>query len=436
MSSSVVKISALSHDGRGISHINGKTTFVFGALPGEEVEISYLRRHKNFDEAQATKILMESPERQTPVCPHFGVCGGCTLQHLKEDAQRQHKESVLLEQLQHIGKVKPKKILPALTGPIWNYRYKARLAVKYVPAKERVLVGFHELKGRYVADNRVCPVMHPSVGQHLPLLSDLIAKLSIYTAIPQIEVAVDDTKTALLIRHLENFSPEDLEHLRQFAQTQNFWLYLQPGKMDSVHALWPEDLGKMPLLAYELPDQGVKIHFQPNDFTQINPFINRAMMQQALQLLELTKEDSVLDLFCGVGNFTLPLSRYCKNIVGVEGEAKLVSRATANALQNHIENSEFFCADLAKDCGIAPWTRKHFDKIILDPPRTGAWDVLPLVMQFKPSLILYVSCNPATLSRDAGFICDQNYELVAAGIMDMFPHTSHVESMALFKRKK
>lgn len=432
---SSVKISSLSHDGRGIGHINGKTTFVFGALPGEEVEISYLRRHKNFDEAQATKVLIASSERQTPLCPHFGVCGGCTLQHLNENAQRAHKESVLLEQLQHIGNVKPKEILPALTGPIWNYRFKARLAVKYVAAKERVLVGFHELKGRYVADNHVCPVMHPSVGQHLPLLSELIAKLSIYNAIPQIEVAVDDEKTSLLIRHLEPFNTEDLEHLRQFAETQKFWLYLQPGKMNSIHAFWPDHLGKMPLLFYELPEQQIKIHFQPNDFTQINPFINRKMIQQAIQLLELTTEDHVLDLFCGVGNFTLPLSRYCKDVVGIEGDASLVARAAENALKNQITNSEFFCADLTKDCSSAPWLKKQFNKIVLDPPRTGAWDILPFVIKLNPSLILYVSCNPATLSRDAGFICEHQYELVAAGIMDMFPHTSHVESMALFKKK-
>lgn len=428
------QITGLSHDGRGIARINGKTTFIMGALPGEEVSFIYTKRHNKFDEGQAQEIIKASPERATPLCPHFGVCGGCSLQHMNNQAQIHFKQEMLLEQLKHSGHIEPETILPLLplVGPTTGYRHKGRLSVKYVIKKSKVLVGFREQDARFIADIQSCAVLHPSVGKKIADLSAFIEQLQIKDQIPQIEIAVDDTTTVLIIRHMQPLTNTDQYQLRTFAQTHHFQIYLQPAGMDSIHKFWPEDNNTY--LNYQLPNYQLTLQFHPTDFTQVNPHINQAMITSALELLELNSQDQVLDLFCGLGNFTLPIARFCKDVVGVEGSMAMVERATHNAQLNGIKNAEFYCADLTSDFYNDSWARRQYNKILLDPPRTGAKEMINHIVKFKAQRIVYVSCNPATLARDAELLSKQGYCLKAAGVMDMFPHTSHVESIAWFEK--
>lgn len=426
------RITKLSHEGRGIAHINGKTTFIDGALPGEDVSFIYTSRKSKYDEGQLVEVLNAAAIRAVPLCQHYGVCGGCSLQHVQPEAQIALKQEMLLEQLAHFGGVKPEQILPPLTGPVWGYRRKARLGVKFVTKKQRLLVGFREKNGRYLADINRCEVLHPKVGTLLPALQQLISQLSAYRAIPQIEVAMGDEICALVFRHMEPLAADDLQQLRAFAQQQALQIYLQPGGEDSIRPLWPE--APEPL-TYALPDFGVNLQFQPADFTQVNVDINRRMVNYALDLLAPESNDRVLDLFCGLGNFTLPLARRCKAVVGVEGDSGMVQRAKANAVLNNITNAEFFAADLSQDFSMYPWAKGGFNKILLDPARTGALQVIEYLPAFGASRIVYVSCNPATLARDAGMLVQQGYRLLKAGVMDMFPHTRHVESIAVFEKE-
>ena len=420
------EVTALSHDGRGIAHVSGKTVFIANALPNEEVTFTYLKRHKNYDEAKAEEILSISPERTLPLCPHFGICGGCSLQHLKHDLQIRLKQQTLLEQLQHFGNCAPQHLLPPLVGPIWGYRNKARLAVKYVEKKGKVLIGFHEKNGRFIADLTICPILHHSIGEKITILSNLIGKLSIFDQIPQIEIAATDLITALVLRHLKEFNDQDHIQLNVFAQQHNFKIYLQPQGINSIHCLHDES----PFLSYRLPQHNLELLFHPTDFTQTNHAINQKLIAQALTLMEPNAQDIILDLFCGIGNFSLPLARYSKKVVGIEGEAAMVGRAQANALHNQIENAEFHRADLT--LGLATHLAQiKFNKILLDPPRTGALEIIPRIAQLKPQKILYISCNPATLARDLKELVAQKFTLTHAGIIDMFPHTQHVEAMAL-----
>ncbi len=421
-------ITGLSHEGRGVAHIEGKTTFLTGGLPGETVEFVYLKRRSQFDEGQVTRLLKASPDRDEPVCPHFGLCGGCRLQHQQHAAQVHTKQQSFLEQLRHIGGIEPGELLPPLIGPSTGYRHRARLGVKFVPAKNKVLVGFHEINGRYLADMDSCSVLHPAVGERLSDLATLVRSLEAYRTIPQIEVSMGDTAIALLFRHLQPLSDLDLQLLRSFGQENDWQIHLQPGGLDSVHCLYP--CPEPPLLSYRLAD--LELCFQPTDFTQVNPYINRLMVAQALQLLQPQPEEILLDLFCGIGNFTLPLAQRCQKVIGIEGQAKAVLRATANAQHNQITNAEFFVGDLTQDNA---WFRHRFDKILLDPPRTGAWELVKLIPALQPNTILYVSCNPATLARDSKELCQHGYRMVKAGVIDMFPHTSHIESMALFEQR-
>lgn len=430
----LAEISALSHDGRAIAHIHGKTTFLHGGLPNETVEFRYLRKHRQYDEGYVVNVLKPAEHRIAPKCPHFGVCGGCSVQHLTQDAQITFKQSVLLEQLNHIGHTVPDTILPPLIAEHWNYRRKARLGVKYVRSKNKVIVGFRELNGRYLANISSCIVLHPSVGEKIEALGQLIANLHAFQSIPQIEVAVDDQITALVFRHLEALSESDLQKLEQFAQQENFHIYLQPGGIGSVHRLWPKMAEQ--LLNYQIPAHNVSIYFRPTDFTQINYEINLKMIDRAIDLLEIEKEDRVLDLFCGLGNFTLPLARYCHSITGVEGDTQLVQRAQENAKINAIENANFYCTNLQSDFSHDAWAQQHYDKILLDPPRTGALDAVKQFNKLNAKAIVYISCNPATLARDSKEIIEQGFKLKQAGVMDMFPHTSHVESIAHFVRKR
>ncbi len=433
-----VSIESLSPEGRGVAHVEGKVVFVDFALAGEVVEFKYSRINKKFDEARAVNILKASADRVEPICQHFTVCGGCSMQHQQHEAQIHSKQDALMHQFQHLGQVQPNNILPPLRGPLKHYRQKARLGVKYVFKKEKVLVGFREKGNSFLADILECPVLHESVGLHISDLSDMLINMQARASIPQIEVAVDDTKTALVFRHLEDMCESDKSILIEFAKQHNLQIMLQPGGPDTINALWPET---PPPLSYTLKEQQVTIEFQVNDFTQVNSEINQLMVSNALQMLDLKPEDKVLDLFCGLGNFTLAMAKQCKKVIGVEGAISMVVKARENAQRNNIENVEFYAADLSKDISKELWLDKLgvsqvYDKILLDPPRSGAMEMLKYIGKLKASRIVYVSCNPATLARDSQVLVHEyGYTLEDAGVMDMFPHTAHVESIALFTKK-
>jgi 23S rRNA (uracil1939-C5)-methyltransferase len=425
-----VTIESLGHDGRGVTHLDGKAVFIDGALPGEIVSFEYLTSRKKFDEGRVTEVQQASPDRVEPKCPHFGLCGGCSLQHMEAGAQIRAKQQVLLDNLGHIGKVEPETVLPPLTGQIWGYRTKGRLGTKDVIKKGKVLVGFREKRSSYVADLYRCEVLHPSVGEKFQELSALIEQLDARARIPQIEVAVADDITALVFRHLDPLTDGDVEKLKRFATDNQFRIYLQPAGPDSIQPLSPGESS----LSYRLPAQDIEIHFRPTDFTQINTGINEQMIARVLDMLALGPSDRVLDLFCGLGNFTLPMAQQAGLVVGVEGEAGLVSRARENAVANAIDNAVFYTANLVDDHIEASWAGEGYNKVLLDPPRSGAAEVLDMLGNIGPERIVYVSCHPGSLARDAGVLVNEKgYRLLAAGVMDMFPHTAHVESIALFE---
>lgn len=424
-------IESLSHDGRGVAHINGKALFVDGALPGEEVLFTYIAQRKRFDEGQVEKIILSSPDRTEPHCKYFGLCGGCSLQHLSPGAQILAKQQVLLDSLKHIGKLEPEKVLSPLTGPTWGYRRRARLGVKFVIKKDKLLVGFREKRSSLLADLERCEVLHPSVGLLLPELRQLVMSLTGYDQIPQIEVAVGDEATALVFRNLVELGANDLDTLRRFGRDHHIQIYIQPAGPESVTLIWPETAS----LSYHLPEFNLELFFSPADFVQINADVNRAMISRVIELLQPQAHERVLDLFCGLGNFTLPLARHAAHVTGVEGEAKLIQRAQDNAQRNGIHNAEFYVADLSQDLSGQPWAKQRFDKILLDPPRTGALEIIQQLPAFGAVRIVYVSCNPATLARDAQELVQQGYTLISAGVLDMFPHTTHVESIALFEKR-
>lgn len=425
-------IKSLSHDGRGIASIQNKTIFISGALPDEIVHYKIIKKHKQFDEGQLVHVVHASKDRFIPRCEHFGTCGGCALQHMTTDQQLKLKQETLLEQLKHFGQVVPNAVLPPLSGEAFNYRHKARLSVKFVIKKNKVLVGFREKSSRYIAELNHCPVLHPSVGEKLNALSELVASLECYQSIPQIEVAVGDTSRALVIRHLQALPQKDEDLLRKFGEEQQFDLYLQPKAHPPLIKLWPKDLSHR--LRYQSPDHQIEFLFHPLDFTQVNLEINKKMVNQALDCLALQSQDTVLDLFCGIGNLTLPIARYAKEVIGVEGNQDMIDRAYENAKHNQINNAKFLAADLSQ-CENHPWRQSHYDKIVLDPPRSGSKEILPFIAQLKAKKIVYISCNPATLARDAGILTNQYaYRLHKIGIINMFPHTAHIETMAVFEQ--
>lgn len=426
------EIVALTHDGRGVARIDGKAVFIDDALPGERVEFVYTVNHRDYAEGKIVQLLNSSPDRVEAECPHYGVCGGCSFQHVEAVAQIRIKQGLLADQFKRIGKVDIPEFWPPLVGPHWGYRRKARMGVKFVEKKNRALVGFRERRHQYLAEIDRCLVLHPSVGTRLSTLSELIADLSIRDKIPQIEVAIGDRQCVLAIRVLEPPNAEDIEKLRTFGREHDITLCLQPKGPDSIGPL-PGEPEVIP--TYELPAHQVEFLFRPAMFTQVNYDINRLMVDQVLALLALKAHDTVLDLFCGLGNFTLPMARYAGRVVGVEGDRPLVEHARANARHNGIDNVEFHVADLAKDVAEQVWANRHYDKILLDPSRAGASEVLEHFRQWQPERIVYVSCNPSTLARDAGILVNQlGYRLVKAGVMDMFPQTAHVESLALFEK--
>ncbi len=432
-------IESVSHDGKGVCHIDDLTVFIDGALEGETITFLYTNKRKNVAEGRVHEIIVPSPLRVEPQCPHYSICGGCSLQHLAEDQQILLKQGVLLENLKRLGKAEPETVLEPLTGPHWGYRRKARLGVRFVVKKDKMLVGFREKHSNFLAELETCKVLHPDVGLHLRDLADVLRGLSIYKHIPQIEVAYGDDQGAFIVRHLEPFSDDDKQQLTAYGQKMNLHLYLQPKGPDSITRLYPAvDIPESEFspLSYSLPEYNIINEFKPTDFTQVNTEINRKMIDLALELLDPQPEDKVLDLFCGLGNFTLPLARKAAHVTGVEGSSELVIRAKENALRNGIENTDYFAADLFEDFSAMKWAQQKYDRILLDPARSGAKEIAEYLPNFDAHTVVYVSCNPSTLARDTEIMVHQNgYTLVKAGVMDMFPHTAHVESIALFKRK-
>ncbi|MED7819750.1 MULTISPECIES: 23S rRNA (uracil(1939)-C(5))-methyltransferase RlmD [unclassified Francisella] len=431
------EIVSLSHDGRGIAKVDGKTTFIPFTLPGEVVKFEYTFSKAKFDEAKAVEYIKKSPDRITPKCDFFESCGGCNLQHMSSSAQIEHKQETLLNQLKYIGEgVQPENILePLLTDNTEGYRNKARLGVRYVSKKGKILVGFRERNGRFLAEIDSCIVLNPLVGKKINDIAKFIESLSIYNQIAQLEIAIDDHRPAIIVRHLEPFTNEDLAKLRTFGQENNYWIYLQSKGPDTIYRFYPDRDLSPTKLSYQ-PIDGIEISFEPNDFTQVNNDINRKMIKKAIELLDISKEDSIIDLFCGLGNFTLPISKYAKSVIGVEGESTMVQRAIETAQNNEITNVKFYAANLFESFEDKEWFNNfEYNKMLLDPPRAGAQEVCQAIEKFNVERIVYVSCNTATLARDAGILVNQKgYKLVSAGVMDMFPHTMHVESIAVFEK--
>lgn len=425
-------ITDMTHDGRGVARRpDGKAVFVAGALPGENVMAVQTGRHRSYDEARAVEILRASEDRVPPRCPHFGVCSGCALQHCDETGQILAKQRVLTDNLERIGKVTPGRVLPPLTDAAWGYRRKGRFSVRRVEKKGKTLVGFRETDPRFVADLRECHTVIPQIGMKVGALSALVDSLASRNDIPQIEFIAGDEAIALTFRHMLALPDDDREKLEAFGREHGFSIYLQPGGVDSVHPLGAEE----PKLAFALPDWNIELLFRPMDFIQVNAGLNRKMIHSAIDLLQPQRDDRVLDLFAGLGNFTLPLARHAGEVVGVEGDAGLVRRARENITHNGMANVQFHAADLAQDLSDEPWMREKFDLLLLDPPRSGADFVLAHLALKQFRRIVYVSCHPASLARDAGFLVnDRGWKLKAAGVMDMFPHTAHVESIAMFER--
>jgi 23S rRNA (uracil1939-C5)-methyltransferase len=420
----------LAHDGRGIARVDGKAVFIEGALPGERVRFRVIKRRRQMDEAGLVDILVASPDRVVPACAHFGVCGGCSLQHLSASAQLVAKERQLFDNLQRIGRVRPERVLPPLRGPQWSYRRRARLGVKYVHKKARVLAGFREREKPYIADIRRCEILLEPLATLPQDLAALVGTLAIRENIPQVEVAAGDQATALVFRVMEAPGTEDLDKIAAFGVAQGVQIFLQTGGLDTVRPLH----SNYPPLTYAVDAGQVIIEFGPVDFIQINRDINVSMVAEALRLLAPTREDTVLDLFSGLGNFALPLARRALRVVGVEGDATLVAKARGNADRNGIGNTEFFVENLFEPAKFGAWANEHYDLVLLDPPRAGAAELLSRMTHWSPRRVVYISCHPGSLARDAEILVGtQGFTLTCAGVMDMFPHTTHVESIAVFE---
>lgn len=427
-----VDINSLDSKGLGLAMHDEKELHVFDALAGEKVIARHLFGRKNRGKAETLEVLSASADRVGARCPSFGNCGACSQQHMSMDAQLARKQHALLQMLRETGNVEPEQVYAPLDAPHWNYRRKARLSVRDVAAKGRVLIGFRERNGRYVADIEECHILHTVVANALPKLSIVIETLECRRAIPQIEVACGDERCAMIIRHLEELSGEDTEKLRAFARGTGVGIFLQAGGPDTISLLEPVDFQ----LEYAFESLALRFYFEPLDFIQVNGPLNQQMVRRALELLEPRADDNILDLFCGLGNFTLPLALGAGHVAGLEGSADMVERGRFNAALNGLDNVEFHTADLYQSREAAPWPTAHYNKILLDPPRSGAQELLPWIAASEVSRMLYISCNPETLARDAGILVNQHgFSLAGAGIMNMFPHTHHSEAIALFERK-
>ncbi|HDZ38534.1 MAG TPA: 23S rRNA (uracil(1939)-C(5))-methyltransferase RlmD [Marinobacter sp.] len=429
-------VESLSHDGRGIARQDGKILFVDGALPGEKVMAKVVSTRSKFDELRTLDVLEAAPDRQTPPCEFANLCGGCSLQHMSGDAQIQFKENTLREQLAHFGGIESEEwFAPMRPEKSLGYRRKARMGVRYVRARESVLVGFREKRNSFLTDIDRCVVLDPRIGERILPLRELLHSLNAYDRIPQVEVACGDDAAAMVFRNMDELISSDRDKLIAFGQAQDLHIYLQPKGPDTVHRIWPESAGRDDeRLSYRLDAFDLTMQFHPMDFTQVNADINKAMVNRAVEWLDVQPGERVLDLFCGLGNFTLPLARRGGQVVGVEGDDAMVTRGRENAELNGITNVSFHGADLHGDFTGQSWAKEGFDKILIDPPRSGAEEICKYLTAFNAKRIVYVSCNPATLARDAGAMAQNGYRLVRAGVIDMFPHTTHVESIALFER--
>ncbi len=435
-----LKVESLDLEARGVAHnLEGKVVFIEDALPGEEVQVSVNRRKNNWEQATMTALRRESSQRVTPRCPHFGTCGGCKMQHLHVAAQVATKQRVLEDALWHVGKVKAEQLLRPIEGPSWGYRYRARLSVRFVAKKGKVLVGFHERRSSFVADMDSCEVVPKHVSALLLPLRELIAGMDQRDRLPQIELAVGDDVTALVLRHLEPLGAADLDCLREFGAEHRVQWWLQPKGPDTVRRL---DEGGAEL-AYALPEFGITMPFRPTDFTQVNPHVNRVLVTRALRLLDAGEDERVIDWFCGLGNFTLPIATRAREVVGIEGSAALTARALDNARNNRLADKVSFSSrNLFTVTADDLLALGKFDRMLIDPPRDGAVAICEALAVLNerapdslPVRIVYVSCSPSTLARDAGILVGQGgYVLKQAGVMNMFPHTAHVESIAVFER--
>jgi 23S rRNA (uracil1939-C5)-methyltransferase len=429
-----VIIESLDHEGRGIAHADGKVIFIEGALTGETVTYSSYRKKSSYELAKAGQILKQTFMRAQPKCVHFGVCGGCSMQHLESRAQVAVKQRVLEDNLQRIGKVRPEVMLPPIYGQPWGYRQRARLSVRHVLKKDKSLVGFREQNGRYVADMQHCEILTPKIAGLLPLLGNLNERLSIRDALPQIEVAVGEHVDVLVLRILQSLSPSDELLIKQFADEHQVQFWTQSGGPETVKPFYPLDA---PPLSYSLPEFDITMPFAPTEFTQVNSEMNRLMVSRAMRLLAPRANERIADFFCGLGNFTLPIARSGAQVVGIEGSDALVRRARQNAEYNGLSGNTTFQVMNLFDMDEAALTNVgHFDKWVVDPPRDGAIELMKSIGdETAPVRIVYVSCNPSTLARDAEVLVHvKGYVLRAAGVMNMFPQTSHVESIALFEK--
>lgn len=437
-------IESLDQEGRGVAHVDGKTIFIDGALPNERVTYQSQHIKPSYEVANTISVSKQSNQRVIPKCPHFGLCGGCKLQHLDISAQVAAKQRLLENDLWHIGKVKPENMLPPLYGPTWGYRHKARLSVKYVDKKQRVLVGFNEKGTRYVADMNSCEVLVPEVSALIIPLQQMIEQLTIRDKLPQIELAVGEADSnnqkviVLIFRIMDVLTLADEALFKAFADEHHVQVWTQTKGPDTIKPFWPLSSAQSPIpqLQYSLPEFDLTYPFKPNEFTQVNPQINQVMIRRAMQLLTPQKGEKIADFFCGIGNFTLPIARSGASVLGLEGLANLVERANESAALNHIQNATFGVADLFKMTPESLTSLGRFDKWLVDPPRDGAFELIKsLDNSNSPQTIVYVSCNPATLARDAGVLVNEKgYILKSAGVINMFSHTAHVESIALFEK--
>jgi 23S rRNA (uracil1939-C5)-methyltransferase len=429
----VAHVESVDQEGRGVARVDGKAIFIAGALPGETVEFSSYQRKPNYELAEAGRILQASSSRVVPRCPHYGVCGGCSYQHLELRAQVAAKQRVLEDCLARIGKMRAETMLAPIHGPGWNYRYRARLSARYVIKKGRSLLGFHERRSSFVADMRECHVLPERISALIEPLRSLVESLDIRERLPQIELAIGDAVDVLVLRVLEPPSADDEMKLRNFADEHGIQFFLQSRGPETAVAFHPVEA---PQLRYDIPDFNLTFPFNPTDFTQVNPDINRVLVRRAVALLDPRPGERIADLFCGLGNFSLAIARLGAHVLGIEGNKRLVQRASENAKLNRLEaQCEFIDRDLFKITA-DEWTRiAPFDRLLIDPPRDGAMEVVKALGEAPPGRIVYVSCNPATLARDAAVLVGvHGYALKSAGVINMFPHTSHVESIALFER--
>lgn len=451
MQQTIIDIESLDMEARGVGHLQnedgtpGKVVFVEGALPKERVVYSSYRKKANWEAAKMMSLIKESSLRTKPKCAYFGICGGCSMQHLEPSAQVALKQRILEDNLKHIGKVKAETMLRPIHGPTWGYRYRARISVRNVPKKGGVLVGFHERKSSFITDMKTCEILPPHVSAMLVPLRELIASLSIIDHLPQIELAIgqgaQEKVTAMVLRIMTELSAEDEVKLKAFADLHQVQWWLQPAGPDSAYQFYPTENN----LHYALPEFNVKMPFKPTDFTQVNHQINRVLVARALRLLDAQPTDRIADLFCGLGNFTLPIATQAREVVGIEGSNTLTERSLENATANGLaEKTSFYCRNLFEAKAEDFVELGKFDRMLVDPPRDGALAVCEALSELGktrpdllPSRIVYVSCNPSTLARDAAVLVNEGlYDLKNAGVINMFPHTSHVESMAVFELRQ